>query len=303
MKNEKKEIKYFSMFTGVGGFELGFQRTNNDKFNSRPQNNNERIESNTSTSNGGGRGTCSNDSKFKCIGVSEIDKYCNELLKKRFPNIKNYGDATKIIPKELPDFNLLVGGFPCQAFSIAGRRKGFEDTRGTLFHEIVRILEVKRPGYILLENVKGLLSHDRGRTFAIILTSLSKLGYVIQWMVLNSKFFGVPQNRERVFIIGSLRGESIPEILPIGESSQSIIQDGKSNERQEIAWAIRGRDYKDGTNFVAMTETRTEESKKIRREMMKKGKDWSPRRGKILVPRADRLSNSVNAGQSKEHFK
>jgi len=217
-----RTIKYFSMFTGTGGFELGIERANNDKFNTRTQNNNERIKPNTTTSNGRGRRTYSNGVRFKCIGFSEIDKYCNELLKNKFPTIKNYGDATKIIPKELPDFNLLVGGFPCQAFSIAGKRRGFEDTRGTLFHDIVRILEVKRPKHILLENVKGLLSHDRGRTFATILASLSKLGYVIQWMVLNSKFFGVPQNRERVFIVGSLRGEPIPEILPLGEGNEEI---------------------------------------------------------------------------------
>ncbi len=212
MKNEK-EIRYFSMFTGVGGFELGIERANNDKFNTSPQNNNERVKSNTSSSNGRGRRTYTYD----CVGFSETDKYASELLNNKFPTIKNYGDATRIIPEELPDFELLVGGFPCQAFSIAGKRKGFEDTRGTLFYDIARILKVKRPKHILLENVKGLLSHDRGRTFATILNTLSELGYVVQWMVLNSKFFGVPQNRERVFIVGSLAGEPIPEILPLGE--------------------------------------------------------------------------------------
>ena len=205
MKNEK-EIRYFSMFTGVGGFELGIGGVNNY------QQLEERENSSTTIN------------KYQCIGFSENDKYCSELLKKRFLGIKNYGDATKIIPTELPNFDLLVGGFPCQSFSIAGKRKGFEDTRCTLFYEILRTLEVKRPEYLLLENVKGLLSHDNGRTFAIILASLSKLGYVIQWMVLNSKFFGVPQNRERVFIIGSLRGTSIPEILPLQTINQEIVE-------------------------------------------------------------------------------
>jgi len=241
MKNEeKKEIKYFSMFTGVGGFELGFSnisKTKRNKFRG-DEKDSRSIESIKLARQ-----------QFTCVGFSEIDKYASELLKQKFPNIKNYGDATKINPTELPDFNLLVGGFPCQAFSIAGKRKGFEDTRGTLFHEIVRILEVKRPGNILLENVKGLLSHDRGRTFAIILASLSKLGYVIQWVVLNSKFFGVPQNRERVFIIGSLTGEPIPEILPLRESSEEIV--GK--DKHKVAHTIEANYWKGPSTYGSRT--------------------------------------------------
>jgi len=112
------------------------------------------------------------------------------------------GDITKVNVREIPDHDLLVGGFPCQAFSIAGNRAGFEDTRGSLFFEIARILADKRPRCVLLENVKGLLSHDSGKTFQTILKVLSDIGYRIEWQVLNSKNFGVPQNRERVFIIG-----------------------------------------------------------------------------------------------------
>lgn len=193
--NEQR--KYFSMFTGVGGFELGIQ----------------------SIQEGVDKGR---NARFNCVGFSEIDKYASELLSRRFPNTINYGDATKIIPSELPDFDMLCGGFPCQSFSIAGKRRGFEDTRGTMFFEVARILEVKRPKIVFLENVKGLLNHNKGETFKVILQTLDELGYETQWMVLNSKFFGVPQNRERVFIIGSLRGTSRPEILPFrcnGEKS------------------------------------------------------------------------------------
>ena len=153
------------MFKGVGGFELGI------------------------------------GDLAKCIGFSEIDKYASELLRAKWPNIKNYGDATKINPNELPDFDMLCGGFPCQAFSIAGKRRGFDDTRGTLFFEIARIVKIKRPKTLLLENVKGLLNHNKGETFRTILQTLSELGYRTQCMVTNSKFFGVPQNRARVFII------------------------------------------------------------------------------------------------------
>ena len=205
MKNCSNEIRYFSMFTGVGGFELGLEN-------------------------------CA-----KCVGFSEIDKFACELLKNKFPNIKNYGDATKINPSELPDFDILCGGFPCQAFSIAGKRRGFKDTRGTLFFEIARIIEVKKPRLVFLENVKGLLNHNKGETFSIIIQTLSELGYDVQWMVLNSKFFGVPQNRERVFIIGSIRGTSRQEILPFRYSDTEDInlkQIGQVGEKDNMGQRI-----------------------------------------------------------------
>jgi DNA (cytosine-5)-methyltransferase 1 len=240
MKNEeKKEIRYFSMFTGVGGFELGFEQSNKSgqqesigKGAEWTNNKRQRSISNTDD-----RREQSEQKKgcglqfWKCIGFSEIDKYANELLKKRFPEVKNYGDATKIKPSELPNFDLLCAGFPCQAFSIAGKRGGFQDTRGTLFFEIARIVEAKRPKLVLLENVKGLLNHEKGKTFSVILQTLSELGYDVQWMVLNSKFFGVPQNRERVFIIGSIRGEPRPEILPFRESNKIL---NKSEEEGQV---------------------------------------------------------------------
>jgi len=179
------------MFSGVGGFEVGIQKA---------------IQG------------------AKCIGYSEIDKWAIMVYRKHFPEHKNFGDATKIDTSELPEFDLLCAGFPCQAFSIAGKRRGFEDTRGTLFFEIARILKAKRPEIVFLENVKGLLNHKKGKTFAIILQTLDELGYDIQWMVLNSKFFGVPQNRERVFIIGSIRGTSRPKILPFKKTNEKTNQ-------------------------------------------------------------------------------
>jgi len=180
------------MFTGIGGFEYGIQQALPNA---------------------------------ECVGYSEIDKYAIQTYESHFKH-KNYGDATKIKPEKLPDFDMLCGGFPCQAFSIAGKRRGFQDTRGTLFFDIARIVEVKRPKIVLLENVKGLLNHNKGETFRVIIQTLSELGYDIQWMVLNSKFFGVPQNRERVFIIGSLRGTSRPEILPFSRTDTEVNQEG-----------------------------------------------------------------------------
>jgi DNA (cytosine-5)-methyltransferase 1 len=209
-------MKYFSLFSGIGGFELGIRQAyENNKIRPIQQkicrpNNSRDIE--------GGR----RYSEPYCIGYSEIDKYAVQIYQNHF-NHKNYGNVTKINPKELPNFDLLVGGFPCQAFSIAGKRRGFNDTRGTLFFEIVRIVREKQPRLLLLENVKGLLSHDKGQTFLTIITALDELGYDCQWQVLNSKNFGVPQNRERVFIVGHLRGTCRPEVFPLGESDTENI--------------------------------------------------------------------------------
>ena len=177
-------MKYFSTFSGIGGFELGI------------------------------------GDKHECIGFSEINKYATSVYSTHF-NHKNYGDITKINAEELPDFDLLVGGFPCQAFSIAGKRGGFEDTRGTMFFELARILKAKQPRLFVFENVKGLLSHDGGKSFSTIIQTADELGYDLQWQVLNSKNHGVPQNRERVFIIGHLRGTSRPEVFPFGDDSEA----------------------------------------------------------------------------------
>lgn len=135
---------------------------------------------------------------------------------KRTKSPRNFGDITKINAEELPDFDCLVGGFPCQAFSIAGKRGGFDDTRGTLFFDLARILKAKQPRLFVFENVKGLLSHDQGNTFRTIIATIDELGYDCQWQVVNSKNFGVPQNRERIIIVGHLRGTSRPQVFPIG---------------------------------------------------------------------------------------
>ena len=220
-------MKYFSMFSGIGGFELGIERAffirNGQTENTQPKASKPSVES-TATSEGGNRvspsGTGRRDTgQVLCVGYSEIDKYADQIYQKQFGG-KNYGDATKINARELPDFELLVGGFPCQAFSVAGKRAGFDDTRGTLFFDIARILNEKRPRHLVLENVKGLLSHDSGKTFQTILGVLTDLGYFVEWQVLNSKDFGVPQNRERVFIVGHLGGEPRRKVFPIGEGDR-----------------------------------------------------------------------------------
>jgi DNA (cytosine-5)-methyltransferase 1 len=159
----------------------------------------------------------------ECVGHVEIDKYANQSYRAIHQPKESeffYEDITTITDesiRELRDrgIDIIAGGFPCQAFSIAGKRAGFEDTRGTLFFDIARMARIIRPKYLFLENVKGLLNHDNGDTFEIILRTLDELGYDAEWQVLNSKHFGVPQNRERVFIIGHLRGTSGRKVFPI----------------------------------------------------------------------------------------
>ena len=152
-------IKFFDMFAGIGGFRSGLEAI-------------------------GG---------FECVGYCEIDKYAKQAYEAMYDTGGElyFDDARKIVPEQLPDFDLLVGGFPCQSFSIAGARKGFDDTRGTLFFEIARIAAVKKPKYLFLENVPGLLNHDKGRTFETILRTLDGLGYNVCWQVLNIKNFGL----------------------------------------------------------------------------------------------------------------
>ncbi|MGG2072482.1 DNA cytosine methyltransferase [Lysinibacillus irui] len=162
--------RFIDLFAGIGGFRAAIESINNKE--------------------------------VKCVFSSEIDKYAKEVYKYNFGE-EPTGDITKVKAEDIPDFDLLAGGFPCQPFSYAGRLEGFEDqTRGTLFFDIVRILSTKKPKMFILENVKGLKSHNKGETLRIIEETLTKLGYDIHWEILNSYNFGVPQYRERWFCVG-----------------------------------------------------------------------------------------------------
>lgn len=217
-------MKYFSTFSGIGGFEIGIERAMDDWRNTKASTLEERRDKSLlNVSNGDGGRT-----DTTCVGYSEIDKYASSVYEYHFRGVKNYGDITKINAEELPDFDCLVGGFPCQAFSIAGKRAGFADTRGTLFFDLARILAAKKPRLFVFENVKGLLSHDNGQTFRTIIATIDELGYDCQWQVLNSKNHGVPQNRERVIIVGHLRGTPRPEVFPIGQNDGTHTREGES---------------------------------------------------------------------------
>ncbi|HDZ14572.1 MAG TPA: DNA (cytosine-5-)-methyltransferase [Pricia sp.] len=266
-------MKYFSLFSGIGGFEHGIQRASKQIpstserqkevgdsriFNNETRRNLRHSGQSSSTCDGSSpegvqqRGILKNMSNPErpefspepfCVGFSEIDKYAIQIYKKHFPKHKEYGNVSNIKWSDVSDFEILCGGFPCQSFSIAGKRGGFSDTRGTLFFEIVRAAQEKQPRLLFLENVKGLLSHDKGRTFGTILNTLDELGYDLQWQVLNSKNFGVPQNRERVFIIGHLRGTSRLQVFPIGEGSQGNLKycGGVISAREK--WLDNGKSY------------------------------------------------------------
>ncbi|MEE0913537.1 MAG: DNA (cytosine-5-)-methyltransferase [Ruminococcus sp.] len=195
-------INFFDMFAGIGGFRSGLEAV-------------------------GG---------FECVGYCEIDKYAKQAYEAMYDTKGElyFDDARKINPESLPDIDLICGGFPCQSFSIAGERRGFDDVRGTLFFEIARIASIKRPKYLFLENVPGLLNHDQGRTFQTILITLDELGYDVVWQVCNSKNFGVPQSRKRVYIIGYNREKCRGEILSFTQTNpKTPVQrlSGKEGER------------------------------------------------------------------------
>ncbi len=214
------KIRYFDTFTGIGGFTKGIEQAYENIHNRHEAERASEVL----------RGMVPNASGEHvqgtptCIGYSEINKYASQIYAKHYPDHINFGDITKIDADALPDFDLLVGGFPCQAFSIAGKRRGFEDTRGTLFFDLARILRAKRPRYFVFENVKGLLSHDSGSTYKTIIATLSELGYDVEWKVLNSKNHGVPQNRERVYIVGRIGGVGGRKVFPLGEDDGEAVE-------------------------------------------------------------------------------
>lgn len=165
-----REIKFIDLFAGIGGFRYCFDKL-------------------------GG----------KCVFSSEIDENCKEVYQNNYGDIP-HGDITKINEKDIPDFDILCAGFPCQPFSICGKKNGFNDIRGTLFFDICRIIKEKQPSVLFLENVKHLVNHDRKKTLFVILEQIKSLGYNVDYRILNSKDFGVPQSRERIIIIGTKNG-------------------------------------------------------------------------------------------------
>ena len=195
-------LTFFDLFSGIGAFRLALER------------------------NG-----------FKYSASCEIDKYARKIYAKNFGSVPQYEDVRDIEPSKLEKFDILTAGFPCQSFSNAGKRMGFDDIRGTMFFEIIRIAQEIRPKILFLENVKGLLNHDGGRTFSKIIDTIQEMGYDLEWQVINGKYF-VPQNRERIFLIGHTRDSGFRKIFPITESGQG--DDGTCEEAQGERERFRG---------------------------------------------------------------
>jgi DNA (cytosine-5)-methyltransferase 1 len=188
-------FRFVDLFAGVGGIRLGFEAH-------------------------GGR----------CVFTSEWDKFAQQTYAANFGEIP-HGDITEIHEMDIPNHDVLLAGFPCQPFSQAGLKKGFDDIRGTLFFDIVRILKAKKPKMVLLENVKGFASHDKGNTFKVVCNNLEKLGYEVHTQLLNARDFGVPQNRARIYIVGIDRTRTLKKEFTFPTPPKSETQVGKILER------------------------------------------------------------------------
>lgn len=199
-------LRFIDLFAGMGGFRLGFEQACKQQ------------------------GIAS-----QCVFTSEIKPHALQVYRDNFPNEPIHGDITQIPASAIPDFDVLLGGFPCQAFSCAGKRYGFADTRGTLFFEIERILREKNPPAFILENVEGLVGHDKeqaadkvGRTLNIILEKLRQLGYQVTWRVLDSQYFGLAQTRKRIFIVGTKQFSIHLNHFPVQQRKlRDILETGK----------------------------------------------------------------------------
>ncbi|MBQ2645689.1 DNA cytosine methyltransferase [bacterium] len=200
------QFKFIDLFCGLGGFRIAFEKM-------------------------GG----------KCVFSSDIDEHVQKTYKLNFGE-QPYGDITKINAKDIPNHDILCAGFPCQPFSTAGRRLGFEDTRGTLFFDVARILKEKKPIGFILENVKGLTNHDKGNTLNIILNTLNEIGYDYKYKILNAKNYNVPQNRERWYCIGVRKNSNIniedfifPEEVKLTKTLSNIIENNITSSDYKIS--------------------------------------------------------------------
>lgn len=196
-------LRVASFFAGIGGFDLGFERAG-----------------------------------MKVVWQCEVEPFCQKLLAQHWPDVPLANDITKVTPDEIPDADIWVGGFPCQDVSVArmGPRKGLRGKRSGLFYDYVRLVESRRPAIVIIENVPGLLSSHGGRDFEIVVRTLADLGYGVAWRVLNSRYFGVPQSRQRVFIVACHRDPELAgKILFEPERSKGRNPSSRSNGEKSIS--------------------------------------------------------------------
>lgn len=196
-------MRFIELFAGIGAFRLGLENTGHE-----------------------------------CVWANEWLEKPRSIYARNFGEEPDGRDIATVQPRDLPDADLLCGGFPCATFSVAGKRSGFslDDTRGTLAFEMFRLARDKGIPYILFENVAGLLNHDSGRTFQIILGVLDAMGYDAQWELLDSQHFGVPQHRERIFLVGNLRGHPRPKVFPLGRANREDVGEDEEQEVEVSQW-------------------------------------------------------------------
>ena len=264
-------MKLLDLFSGIGGFHKGFEEAGYE---------------------------------FDWVGYSEIDKYAKSVYRYNYPNAEELEDVTTIRPeRDLPDnIDIISGGFPCQAFSVAGKRRGFDDTRGTLFFEIARILRyfrgVGKPiPYFVLENVKGLLNHDRGRTFATIYGILTDLGYTIECQLLNTRWV-LPQNRERIYIVGHLGERGGAKVFPIGEGETILGESGGQRKNSKISTAITTRIGSVPASNETYVKTKFETVAILPESDKPKG-NWLPRE---RVLSTDGISRAITTSESQAPY-
>jgi DNA (cytosine-5)-methyltransferase 1 len=218
-------MKHFDLFSGYGGFTLALEKVYANNRTILQESTAKDLHEVLSESESG---------QARTIGFSEIDKYASAVLKYRWPNIKNYGDITKIDWSKVPDFDLLTGGSPCQDLSVAGKRAGITGARSGLFFEYMRAVREKKPKYFIWENVKGAMSSNHGFDFAAVINEMAEAGYSLWWQVLNAKDFGVPQNRERIFVVG-FRDGSPREIFFEPKNDRLFNQENEPDGRSSQA--------------------------------------------------------------------
>ena len=219
-------MRFFDFFAGIGGFRLGMEMAGHE-----------------------------------CVGHCEIDKYADMSYRAMHHPKETevfFNDIRTVRAADMPECECYCFGFPCQAFSIAGHRRGFEDTRGTLFFEVMRLAKERQPKILFAENVSGLLNHERGVTFGIIISAMAELGYSVEWQVLDSQNFGVPQHRERVFIVGHLGGRGAGKVFPIRQDdSETVKPEGQQNHNRVISNTIHAQCL-DGVGTYVATDRQTD---------------------------------------------
>ena len=241
-------MRFFDFFAGIGGFRLGMEMAGHE-----------------------------------CVGHCEIDKYADMSYRAMHHPKESevyFNDIRTVRAADMPECECYCFGFPCQAFSIAGRRRGFADTRGTLFFEVMRLAKERQPQILFAENVAGLLNHEGGVTFGIIISAMAELGYSVEWQVLDSQNFGVPQHRERVFIIGHLGGRGAGKVFPIRTDGATADEfEGYKDDNIVISNTLAGADRETIGTYVA-TDRQTDRQTEI--------------------PQGKRLSQGLNVARSEK---